>query len=143
MPVRNQGSLPSNTEKNPKEKLKAITLRSGIEIPTPKASVEYEEKKKEEVKEKEDEWVEVKVEKDPEIQKGNKEKPKSSPPIQPYKPLAPYSERLKKQEHDQQFAKFLERFKILHINMPLVECLSQMPKYAKFLKELIFNKKKL
>ena len=139
--VRNQGSLPSNTEKNPKEQLKAITLRSGIEIPTPKATVEYEEKKKEEVKEQEDEWVEVKVEKEPEIQKGNKEKPKSSPPIQPYKPLAPYPERLKKQEHDQQFAKFLERFKTLHINMPLVECLSQMPKYAKFLKELISNKK--
>ena len=27
--------------------------------------------------------------------------------------------------------------------MPLVECLAQMPKYAKFLKELISNKKKL
>ena len=65
--VRNQGSLPSNTEKNPKEQLKEITLRSGIDIPTPKASVEYEEKKKEEVKEQEDEWVEVKVEKEPEI----------------------------------------------------------------------------
>ena len=53
--VRNQGSLPSNTEKNPKEQLKAITLRSKIEIPTPKVSVEYEEKKKEEVKEQENE----------------------------------------------------------------------------------------
>ena len=93
--VRNQGSLPSNTEKNPKEQLKAITLRSGIDIPTPKATVEYEEKKKEEVKNQEDEWVEVKVEKEPEIQKGNKEKPKSSPPIQPYKPPAPNPERLK------------------------------------------------
>ena len=70
--VRNQGSLPSNTEKNPKEQLKAITLRSGIDIPTPKAIVKYKEKKKEEVKEQEDEWVEVKVEKEPEIQKGNK-----------------------------------------------------------------------
>ena len=27
--------------------------------------------------------------------------------------------------------------------MPIVECLAQMPKYAKFLKELISNKKKL
>ena len=36
-----------------------------------------------------------------------------------------------------------ERFKTLHINMPLAECLAQMPKYAKFLKELITNKKKL
>ena len=94
--IRNQGSLPSNTEKNPKELLKAITLRSIIEIPTPKATVEYEEKKKEEDKEQEDEWVEVKVEKGPEIQEGNKEKPKSSSPIQPYKSPAPYPERLKK-----------------------------------------------
>ena len=79
--IRNQGSLPSNIEKNPKEQLKAITLRSGIEIPTPKATVKYEEKKKKEDKEQEDEWIEVKVEKEPKIQKGNKEKPKSSPPI--------------------------------------------------------------
>ena len=143
MSIRNQGSLSSNAEKNPKEQLKAITLRSGLDIPTPKATVEYEEKKKEEVKEQEDEWVEVKVERELKIQKGNKEKPKSSPPIQPYKPPAPYPERLKKQEYDQQFAKFLERFKTLHINMPLVECLSQMPKYAKFLKELISSKNKL
>ena len=76
--------------------MKAITLRSGIEIPTPKATVEYEEKKKEEDKEQEDEWIKVKAEKEPEIQKGNKEKLKSSPPIQPYKPPAPYPERLKK-----------------------------------------------
>ena len=80
-------------------------MRSGIEISTPKASVEYEEKKKEEVKKQEDEWIEMKVEKEPEIQKENKEKPKLSSPIQPYKPPAPYPERLKKQEHDQQFTK--------------------------------------
>ena len=35
---RNQGALPSNTEKNPKEQVKAITLRSGIELQPPKRS---------------------------------------------------------------------------------------------------------
>ena len=93
--IRNQGSLLSNTEKNLKEQLKAITLRSGTEISTPKVTVEYEKKKKEEDKEQEDKWVEVKVEKELEIQNENKEKPKS-PPIQPYKPPASYPERLKK-----------------------------------------------
>ena len=63
--------------------------------------------------------------------------------MKPYVPPVSYPQRLKKQEHDHQYVKFLERFKTLHINMPLVECLSQMPKYAKFLKELISNKKKL
>ena len=81
--------------------MKAITLRSRIEIPTPKATVEYGKKKKEEDKKQEDEWVEVKVEKKLEIQKENKKKPKPSPPIQPYNPPAPYPERLKKQEYYQ------------------------------------------
>ena len=30
--TRNQGTLPGNTEKNPIEYVKAITLRSGIEV---------------------------------------------------------------------------------------------------------------
>ena len=31
----------------------------------------------------------------------------------------------------------------LHINIPFAEAIAQMPKYAKFLKETISNKKKL
>ena len=72
----------------------------------------------------------------------NKEKAKA-PLIRPYEPPVSYPQRLIKKEYDQQFAKFLERFKTLHINMPLMKCLSQMPKYAKFLKELISNKNRL
>lgn len=34
-------------------------------------------------------------------------------------------------------------FKQLHINLPLVEALAQIPKYAKFLKDLLTNKRKL
>ena len=45
--TRNQGALPSNMEKNPKEQVKAITLISGTEIQTPKVIMEYKEKKKE------------------------------------------------------------------------------------------------
>ena len=87
--------------------------------------------------------LKLKWRKNQKFKRGTKKNQKSPSPIQSYKPPAPYPERLKKQEHDQQFAKFLERFKTLHINMPLMEYLSQMLKYAKFLKELIFNKKKL
>lgn len=34
-------------------------------------------------------------------------------------------------------------FKILYINVPFNESLAQMPRYAKFLKELLMNKRKL
>ena len=49
--TRNQGTLPRNTEKNPMEYVKAITLRSGTKVQPPKGTIEYEKKKKEEEKE--------------------------------------------------------------------------------------------
>jgi len=42
-----------------------------------------------------------------------------------------------------QFRKFLEVLKKLYINIPFTDALSQMPSYAKFLKEILSNKRKL
>ena len=120
--------------------MKAITLISGTEIQTPKATMKYEEKKKEGEKELESERVETSEE--PKVKVENKEKAKA-PLIRPYEPPVPCPQSVMKKEYDQYFAKFLERFKTLYINVPFVKCLAQMPKYAKFLKELISNKKKL
>ncbi|XP_065633460.1 uncharacterized protein LOC136069159 [Quercus suber] len=44
---------------------------------------------------------------------------------------------------DNQFSKFLSIFKQLHINIPLIEALEKMPKYTKFLKDIISKKRKL
>ena len=33
--------------------------------------------------------------------------------------------------------------KMVHINIPFVEAIAQMPKYAKYLKEILSNKEKL
>ncbi|XP_073139051.1 uncharacterized protein [Henckelia pumila] len=51
--------------------------------------------------------------------------------------------RFKKKVLDEQFAKFLEIFKKLHINIPFADALLQMPNYAKFLKEVMSRKRKL
>ena len=76
--------------------------------------MEYEEKKNKGEKEHNNERVETP--KNPEVKEENKEKAKLIiPPIQLYEPPVPYPQRLKKKEHDQQFVKFLERFKTLHI----------------------------
>ena len=37
----------------------------------------------------------------------------------------------------------METFKKLHINIPIIKALAQMPKYMKFLKELLSKKKRL
>ncbi|KAK9008867.1 hypothetical protein V6N11_080344 [Hibiscus sabdariffa] len=53
------------------------------------------------------------------------------------------AERLKKQKQDYQFKKFLDILKQVHINLPLVEALHQMPNYAKFLKDMVTRKKRI
>ena len=41
------------------------------------------------------------------------------------------------------FAKFLDIFKKLHINIPFMDALENMPSYVKFMKNILANKKKL
>ena len=54
------------------------------------------------------------------LQEQEKDKNKA-PPVQPYKPTIPYPERLRKSRDQEQFGKFLDLFKQLHINIPFVE----------------------
>jgi len=42
-----------------------------------------------------------------------------------------------------QFGKVLKVLKKLYINIPFIEALTQIPSYAKFLKEILSNKRKL
>ncbi|XP_062103111.1 uncharacterized protein LOC133814130 [Humulus lupulus] len=51
--------------------------------------------------------------------------------------------RLRKNNLDKQFAKFLEVFKKLHINILFVEALKQTPSYVKFMKEILSNKREM
>ena len=44
---------------------------------------------------------------------------------------------------DELFSKFLEMFNKLHINIPFVKSLEQMPNYIKFIKEVMSKKKRL
>jgi len=121
---RHQGSLPSNTETNPREHVNAITLRSGLEV---ESRLPLEKTRNE-------------APKDVEVEEVPKEKEVAPPP---YKLRIPYPSRLKNDQNDKKYKKFLGLFKQLHINIPFVEALSQMPRYAKFLKDLLTNKRKL
>ncbi|XP_038880410.1 uncharacterized protein LOC120072063 [Benincasa hispida] len=55
----------------------------------------------------------------------------------------PFSSRLKKKDDNKQFKRFLDVLRQLHINIPLVEALEQMPSYVKFLKDILVNKRKI
>ncbi|XP_062100384.1 uncharacterized protein LOC133806280 [Humulus lupulus] len=61
------------------------------------------------------------------------------PPTQPSSP-APILKKFKKEEVDKEI---LETFRKVEVNIPLLDAIKQVPCYAKFLKELCTNKKKL
>ncbi|KAL1544112.1 hypothetical protein AAHA92_21007 [Salvia divinorum] len=69
------------------------------------------------------------------------ERPPTSPKLMEVKIYFPQVVRKKKL--DEKFLKFLDIFKKVHLNIPLIEALQQMSGYLKFLKEVVSNKKRL
>ncbi|KAL5581964.1 hypothetical protein UlMin_014406 [Ulmus minor] len=123
---RTQGALPSNTERNPREHAKAITLRSGEELEQSRGASKQA------------------IEEDTPVPKNqDATAPIAQTLSKPSSNTIPFPQRLRKQNLDKQFSKFIDIFKSLHINLPFVDMLEQMPKYAKFLKEVLSNKRKL
>ncbi|XP_023742448.1 uncharacterized protein LOC111890576 [Lactuca sativa] len=68
---------------------------------------------------------------------------KNKPPVKPYQPPLPFLARARQEKNDVDYQKFLKHIKALQINMPFIEAVAQIPKYAKFLKELLTNIKKM
>ncbi|XP_073138598.1 uncharacterized protein [Henckelia pumila] len=127
MSNRETGTFPRDTETNPKEQVKAIELRSGKKLET--KALEHEEKKNEDEKEP---------------SKGKSSESTQSPTSKSNIVIPPpFPAALKKAKLDSQFSKFLEVFRKLHINIPFADALLQMPRYAKFLKEILASKRKI
>ena len=62
--------------------------------------------------------------------------------VQAYKPQVPFPQRLQKAKLEEQLSKFLNMFKKIENNIPFSEALTQMPHYAKFVKDILSRKRK-
>ncbi|XP_021756190.1 uncharacterized protein LOC110721361 [Chenopodium quinoa] len=72
------------------------------------------------------------------------EEPKeTTPPLAPYVPRVPFPQRLAQAKLEKKYGKFLDILKKLHINIPFLDAVSEIPSYAKFLKDMLSNRKKL
>ena len=122
---RQQGSLPSNSEKNPrsdgKEHVKAITLRSGRKLATrgPPPITKVVEQFSLEDQRQGEQPQEEKSAKTPD---GRKKTKKQAATTELYAPV-PYPQCLRQNKLDKQFTKFMEVFKKLHINIPFRRCI--------------------
>ncbi|KAK4708784.1 hypothetical protein R3W88_029709 [Solanum pinnatisectum] len=64
--------------------------------------------------------------------------------VQPIVKLPPlFPQKFKKQKEDECFGKFLSLLKQVHINLLLVDVLQGIPRYAKYVKEIVANKRRL
>ncbi|XP_060194973.1 uncharacterized protein LOC132624170 [Lycium barbarum] len=129
-----QGPLPSNTQKNPKEHLKAIALRLDKNLDETYKDTQEKNQSSQQV----DKGKNAET---PSEQSEEKEKKMEEENILPVK--IPFPQKMKRQKLDSQFAKFLDILKQIHINIPFTDALLQMPSYAKFLKEILSSKRKL
>jgi len=120
--------LDKRPQQNPNEHVKAITTRSGRMLREVEAPVIDENVDRGSAE------VEVKNPSgDSEIRKSRPFRP--SPEIDHTR--IPYPERLKHQKYAKEYGHFLDLFKQLKINLPFIKALHHMPKYAKFLKDLL------
>ncbi|XP_057747172.1 uncharacterized protein LOC130966392 [Arachis stenosperma] len=117
------------------EECKAITLRNEKKVETD--AIIQEEHDQEDLKE------EAKEQKQEQETSTQSEKLAKNEALKIYQPMLPYPQRLKRENKEKQFSKFLEVFKTLHINIPFIEALEQMPLYAKFMKKLLTKKRSL
>nr|XP_027120388.1 uncharacterized protein LOC113737344 [Coffea arabica] len=127
---QNQGKLPSQPELNPKN-VSAMTLRSGKEIQGPESVISKDKDEK-------------KIENELEREDSNGADPKVLPnPIITVKTnLPPFPSRLEKSKKQDKKKEILEVFRKVEINIPLLDAIKQVPKYAKFLRDLCVNRRR-
>ncbi|TQE07281.1 hypothetical protein C1H46_007103 [Malus baccata] len=122
------GRLPSQTVVNPnKQQMTVVTLRSG------KAVFEQDEASTETEKAPKDTKLNKK-----DSDKENKEVQNSFNSCVPI----PFPRRFMKSKKEQTDKEILDTFRKVQVNLPLLDAIKQVPKYAKFLKELCTNKRR-
>ncbi|XP_061347792.1 uncharacterized protein LOC133293271 [Gastrolobium bilobum] len=158
--TKTSGKLPGDTDvlsRSSPEQIKAVTLRSGRiatqTSTTPKTTNPGKERNEPlevspsmtqqqptQVAGEEDQELGERIVADKQTQVG-----RSQPIRPPQNKQVPvtilFPQRTKKQQDDKQFGKFLDILKQFQINIPLVDSLEQMPKYAKFMKDVLSKKR--
>ncbi|KAM1515532.1 hypothetical protein ACFX10_014629 [Malus domestica] len=154
--IRNQGRLPSSTIPNPKggfESAKAILLRSGKEIGAGSSSkTGHKEDEKLQFEEEEacppTEKVDTPMPQAPMApnlsNSSNKGKNVlNSIPTNVFPLNVPFPSRFLQSKNEEEEKDVLETFRKVHVNIPLLDAIKQIPKYAKCLKKLCTTKKRV
>jgi len=130
--AQSSGKLPSQTVVSPRENASAIVLRSGkeVEIPVKAAPTSSKQEK------------EKNVVADRNVPNNDDVPKRKFPPLSDYKPVPHFPQALAESRKDEQNKDLYETFCRCEVNIPLLDAIKQVPRYAKFLKELCTIKRK-
>ncbi|KAM1985353.1 hypothetical protein ACFX16_013528 [Malus domestica] len=151
---RDQGRLPSSTVANPKggfETAKAITLRSGKQVGTEPQASKASHEEDEKLQFEEDTQAKPTAKEEPPLPQPsctsnpyNSAKVSSIPTSPSSIPLnVPFPGRLKQSKKEENEKDILETFRKVQVNIPLLDAIKQVPRYAKFLKELCTTRRRI
>ncbi|XP_022852703.1 uncharacterized protein LOC111374279 [Olea europaea var. sylvestris] len=129
--VQGSGKLPSQIMVNPRENASAILLMNGKEVEIPKATLTSLEQKNEK-----DVTEEKSVPNDNCIPK------RKFSSLSEYKSIPPFPRALVEPKKDEHNHELYETFRKYEVNISLLDAIKQIPRYAKFLKELCTLKRK-
>ncbi|XP_042404566.1 uncharacterized protein LOC121994678 [Zingiber officinale] len=130
------GQFPIKPDVNRIEHYNLIELRSGRTLGDPQVTTPKGMKAEEELSPptpkstqmQEDEESTIKVE--------------ETLPLNPQSQVVPFPQRLVMLKEDEEFGRFLEKVKEICVEVPLIDAILQMPKFAKFLKDIMSNKRR-
>ncbi|CAN6697889.1 unnamed protein product [Malus baccata var. baccata] len=151
---RDQGRLPSSTVANPKggfETAKAITLRSGKQVGTEPQASNSSQKEDEKLLFEEEPQTSTTARMEHPLpqpscnsQPYNSAKVSSKPNSSSSIPLnVPFPSRLKQSKKEENEKDILETFRKVQVNIPLLDAIKQIPRYAKFLKESCTTRRRI
>ncbi|XP_021767701.1 uncharacterized protein LOC110732095 [Chenopodium quinoa] len=123
--AKDSGKLPFQTELNPKQQVNAITLRSGKKL---QETVVAPKKAKDLIGVEEEE-----------VEQETKANP---PTFTSYEPVPPFPEALQDTRRYEKDKDIYETFSKCEVNMPLLNVIKSVPRFAKFMKELCTIKRK-
>ncbi|CAN6687778.1 unnamed protein product [Malus baccata var. baccata] len=152
-----QGKLPSSTVSNPNggfESAKAIILRSGKQVGTaPPPSKSAPNKVEEVIIEEEEQGLATARKEVPLPQVSMAPKPSKLPnkgtnvsnsmPTNDFPLNVPFPSRFKQTKKEEAEKDILETFQKVQVNIPLLDVIKQVPRYAKFLKELCTTRRRI
>ncbi|CAN6721096.1 unnamed protein product [Malus baccata var. baccata] len=152
--IREQGRLPSSTVMNPKggfETAKVIMLKSGKQVGTDLNTSKSNQDEEDKLLQEEAQGAKPKAKDDQTLPNSSSPpKPSQTTEVSPNSTFSssiplnvPFPGRFRQSKKEEAEKDILETFRKVQVNIPLLDAIKQVPRYAKFLKELCTTRRRI